>query len=389
MFANLTEENIFYLLKISFQKQQDVQIAKQKHSSFIVDLFTISKLHDIAPMVGYAIDKVGFKIDEQVKSKFQKEQMLAVFRYEQQNYELDQISTTLEKAKIDFIPLKGTVIRQYYPEPYLRTSADIDILIKEDDLEKALNVLIKELGYNNEEKSSHDVSLFSPSNIRIELHYSLIEKDVLSKADEPLKDVWNYAISKDDCSYHKLLTNEVFYYYHIAHMAKHYVNGGCGIKPFLDLVIINKNLTFDKQKLNELLLFGGLDKFAEQAENLSKVWFGDKEHTTLTKQMEEYLLRGGVYGNTENRVAVQQVKKGGKFKFICSRIFMPYNELKFKYPVLQKHKWLLPICQVRRWFKLIFMGGAKRSINEIKATNNISEQTKNATEEMIKQLGLE
>ncbi len=389
MFANLTEENIFYLLKISFQKQQDLQIVKQKYLSSMVDLFALSKSHDIASVVGYAIEKSGFQLDGQVKAKFQKEQMLAVFRYEKQNYELGQISTALEKEEIDFIPLKGSIIRRFYPEPYLRTSADIDILIKENDLEKALSVLVKELGYNNEGKSSHDVSLFSPSNVHVELHYSLIEEDVLSKADEPLKDVWDYTLSKDGCSYHKLLTNEMFYYYHIAHMAKHYVNGGCGIKPFLDLAIINKNLTFDKQKLNELLSFGGLDKFAEQAENLSKVWFGDKEHTPLTKQMEEYLLKGGVYGNTENRVAVQQVKKGGKFKYLLQRIWLPYDDIKFHYPVLQKHKWLLPIYQVRRWFKLIFMGGAKRAVNEIKATNNVSEQTKNATQEMIKQLGLE
>ncbi|MBO4954226.1 MAG: nucleotidyltransferase family protein, partial [Clostridia bacterium] len=36
---------------------------------------------------------------------------------------------------IDFMPLKGAVIRQYYPEPWMRTSCDIDIHVKKDRLE--------------------------------------------------------------------------------------------------------------------------------------------------------------------------------------------------------------------------------------------------------------
>ena len=104
--------------------------------------------------------------------------------------------------------------------------------------------------------------------------------------------------------------------------------------------------------------------------------------------MQEYVLTGGVYGNNQNRITMQQTKKGGKFKYAMSRIFLPYDVIKFHYPVLQKHRWLLPFCQVRRWFKLLFCGGAKRSFNELKINQTLSEEKKAKAEELLKELEL-
>lgn len=103
------------------------------------------------------------------------------------------------------------------------------------------------------------------------------------------------------------MPDEYFYFYHIAHMAKHFVGtGGCGIRPFLDIWILNNRINFDREKRANLLSDGELDVFAKQAELLAEIWFGTAEHTEITKQMEEYILRGGVYGTNENRITVQQ-----------------------------------------------------------------------------------
>ena len=97
----------------------------------------------------------------------------------------------------------------------------------------------------------------------------------------------------------------MFYFYYIAHMAKHFVEtGGCGIRPFLDIWVLNHRIDFDREKRDKLLSDGGLDVFAKQAELLSEVWFGNAEHTEITRQMETYILRGGVYGANTNRIAV-------------------------------------------------------------------------------------
>ena len=101
-------------------------------------LYALSKSHDMAHIVVQGLSDFGLLGESEISQNFQKQQMLAVYRYQKLNYELEQICQTLEDAKIPFIPLKGSVIRQYYPEPWMRTSCDIDVLVHEDELDRAI-----------------------------------------------------------------------------------------------------------------------------------------------------------------------------------------------------------------------------------------------------------
>lgn len=382
---------MFKLLRSVFNKEEqfssdEIKTVKEN----LKPLFLLSKKHDIAHLIGYALLKnnlIDKQTDAEVYAKFNQEQVLAVFRYERINYTLNELCDAFENAQIEFIPLKGSVIRDYYPEPWMRTSCDIDILIHESDLEKAVDVLTNNYGYIEKGKDSHDVSLFSPNNTHLELHYTLIEEDEVNSSAEVLKNVWKYAESKEGLKYHKILKDEYFYFYHIAHMAKHFLIGGCGIRTFLDLCIL-QNIDKNVENRNKLLKQGRLLAFETASKKLSEAWFLNKEMDEVCFEMEEYVLNGGVYGSEKNRVNIQQTKKGGKFKYAMSRIFLSYNYLKFQYPILQKHRWLMPICQVRRWFRLLFCGGAKRSMNELKLNQTLSENQKEKASRLIDALEL-
>lgn len=351
-------------------------------------LYELSKSHDLAHIVGNSLIKNGLVSDPELKAGFKKQIMTAVYRYEKLQYELTRLKDVLNEAKIPFIPLKGSVIRKFYPEPWLRTSCDIDVLVKEKDIERASELLTERMSYKKERKGSHDVSLFSESGIHLELHYSLIEEKRIENAELLLQSVWDHAAAVSD-TYEYILSDEMFYYYHIVHMAKHFVEtGGCGIRPFLDVWVLNHRIDFDREKREKLLSDGGLSVFAKQAELLSEVWFGNAEHTEITREMEEYILRGGVYGTTTNRVAVQQQKQGGKLKYALSKIFISYDIIKFHYPILQKHRWLTPIMEVRRWGKLIFCGHLKRTVKELKYNNTISEDDAAEAKTLLKNVGL-
>ncbi len=351
-------------------------------------VFALAKQHDSAHLLVVGLEKNGLLGEINLPpQKLLQEQMRGVYRYEQQRYELEQICKTLEDAEISFIPLKGSVIRDYYPEPWMRTSCDIDILIEEKDIERASQSLEHALAYEIGDKGSHDVSFNAPCGVHLELHYTLTEKDSIGRGEELLDEAWNFSSPVEGKKYHRVLRDEMFYYYHVAHMAKHYLVGGCGLRPFIDLYIL-KQKNFLNEKTVALLQKGGLWKFAEQANALSEVWFGGAAHTPITQRMEEYLLKGGVYGNTSNRVAVQQVKKGGKIKYFWSRIFLPYDVIKFHYPILQKRRWLLPFMQVRRWFKLAFCGRAKRAMREFKINSNVSADESAQMQEFLDQIGL-
>ncbi len=352
----------------------------------LLSMGAIAIKHDLAHLFAVGLDKN--KLLQRCQAISEKEIIKAIYRYEQLNYELGRICKALEEEKVDFLPLKGSAIRKYYPEPWMRTSCDIDILVHENDLERAANHLINNLGYSYDGKGAHDVSLFLDKRIHLELHYTLIGDSVAKSSCKVLKNVWQSTFLHKEKKHWYDMTDEMFYFYHIAHMAKHFEEGGCGIRPFIDLWILDKIETADNNKRNELLEKGDLLKFAEVARQLSKVWFEDAEHTNITRQMEQYILRGGVYGTIENRIAVQQQKKGGRIKYALSKIFIPYDTIKFHYPILQKHRWLTPIMEVRRWFKLVFCGHVKRSMRELKQNNNISNAEAENIQMFLKNIGL-
>lgn len=381
------QSTMFALIREATFNQPCEQIVVDLGGESLEQLYNLSNSHDMAHIVGSALQKMGVLGDSEVDKKFKKKQFIAVLRYEKINFEYQRICEILEKKEISFLPLKGSVIREYYDQPWMRTSCDIDVLVHEQDLDKATECLTQSLGYQLKQKSSHDVSLFSPSGVHLELHYSLLEEDVALDMDKPLLDVWTACAIKEGCKFTYQMQNDLFYYYHIAHMAKHFLNGGCGIKPFVDLFILD-NLGWDRLGIDKLLEEGGLKTFEAQALSLAKVWFGGKEHTDLTYDMQDYLLAGGVYGTIENKVAVGQAKKGGKFRYAISRIWIPFNNLKYQYPVVERHRILVPICQIRRWFRLLFKGRSAISNQEISANSNLGKDKKESIKLLLEKLNL-
>lgn len=353
----------------------------------LLDVLKMAKQHDIEHLVALGILNNELA-NEKNKPQLQQVVFRAVYRYEQLNYDFKNVCEALENAKIPFLPLKGSVLRSYYPEPWMRTSCDIDILVPEKYLDVATLCLVENLKYTKHRKYSHDVSLFSSNGVHLELHYDLVEDGWANSSSKILKNVWDYASVKNGKTYWYELSDSIFYFYHIAHMAKHFQQGGCGIRPFIDLWILERLAETNEAERDDLLNKGELLQFARTARKITNVWINGESMDSVSQKMENFIINGGVYGNISNRIAVQQQKKGGSIKYVFSKIVIPYDELKFHYPVLQKHRWLLPIMQVRRWFKLVFCGHAKRSMRELSYNKNISESQADEIKVFLDEVGL-
>lgn len=339
-------------------------------------LYKLSKMHDLSHLVCVALDDNGLlDNNKEMAALFRQQRTMAVYRFEQISYEAQNVSILLNQEKIPHIPLKGMIIRKFYPEPWMRTSCDIDILVPEKYVDTAANLLTEKLKYKYKGKGSHDVQLYSEGGVHLELHYELIEESFLPETEKLLSKIWEMVTPSETNSYKYVMPDDIFYFYHVAHMAKHFIVGGCGIRPILDLWVMDTKWDYDKAQCDNTLTQAKMLSFANVIRALSKVWFENAEHTQQTKEIAEYILTGGVYGNVQNRVAVEQIKKGGKARYLVGRIFMPYRALKIQFPVLEKHKWLYPFCLVRRWGRLIFCRGrAKQSLNELNASTAITEE---------------
>lgn len=350
-------------------------------------IYKLSKHHDLAHIVGSALQKAGAELPAELLEKFQKQQTLAAYRYMRIEYDLEQICQAFENAKIDHMPLKGSVIRKYYPSPEMRTSCDIDILVREEELERAVAVLRDELHYEIGRKDTHDVSIFSTSGIHVELHFSLIEDD--ENVDKLLADIWSHAYLDVNSEYRYLMNNEYFVFYSIAHMAKHFLNGGCGIRPFMDLWIAQNRMGFNRETVDDLLDKCGLKQFGNQAFALCDVWFADGQHSELTEKMEQYVVSGGVYGTVEHKVAISQTQQsGGKVRYMMRRIFLPYSALKLYYNRLEKYPILYPFYQVKRWCRIMFGKDSKRAMRELQYSATVSDNEKERLVTLCKDLEL-
>lgn len=385
-----TKENFFALVRAAMGEGGfDVAALSEslQNPENLAKVCSLAELHDMVHFVAEGLKKLGIITENQrLSDAITKEELKAIFRVDRLDAELDSVCRLFDENKISHIPLKGSVIRDLYPERHLRMSCDIDILVKEEACGGAVALLVEKLNYTVDKKSNRDVSLFTPSGVHLELHFRLDDEEYLPNLTAL---AWETAEKGTDAEYRYFLSPETFAFYHIAHAAKHLKHGGCGVKAVLDVFVMSKHPEFIFGSQNRFLKETGLVKFSDAVTELASAWFGNGKHSEITEALERYVLMGGAYGTLDNAITVEYTKRKGKFAYVLSRIFLSPRKLKEQYPSLQKHPWLYPVYQVRRWFALLFKGGTKRFAKEMKVSDSIKESEVDRTTKLLTSLGLE
>ena len=348
-------------------------------------LYLCANRYDLAHCIGYVLERASLLPKNDIGNAFRKKQMEAVWRTEQQTYEIEQISEVLEQAGIAHMFLKGAALRRLYPQPWLRLGVDVDVLVRKEEQERAIELLCTKLGCTLGLRTPHDAKLCFPSGQNAELHVLL---SGTASAMEVLSQAWETSTSVAGKQWERELSPKLFYVYHIAHMAKHFEEGGCGIRPLMDLWIMERTMPRDEKATNEMLCKAKLLVFAETAECLKNHWFSGGEVSALAQRMGDYILCGGVFGSVEKKVAVGQIKTGGRMKNFIARVFLPYKTMAEIYPPLKTHRWKLPYYEICRWCRLLFRGSAGSVWAELRNNQTISKEEIHTTEMLLKDLEL-
>ena len=344
MFSLIRSEICGTALEESIKNKLSAKVCKE--------IFALSNKHDVAHIVASALFKNELLGEEDISAAFKKVFMMAVYRDVQREYSLKQASSIFEDANVPHILLKGAILRKYYPQTWMRTSCDVDVLVKSEDIDCAINALC-EAGYvRAQDASTHDYNLISPNKIHIELHYTLSQDGEFANADAILNDVWYNAFPTENSIYSYQLPAEQFILYHLVHMGRHLLHGGCGVRPFIDLWLLENKMPYNESKLKAILLNTGLVSLYDTASALGKVWLENKGHTEQTRLLEEYILFGGVYGNSRNSAKVQVANGISKIKSFLNLMFLSRENLEVLYPNLKKHPAMLPLYQIKRWFRI-------------------------------------
>ena len=377
-----TEEALFYLLRYEIMGENlpdDFKLTEDE----IVRLYRLSKKHDLGHLIGDALFRLKLLPEGKVADVFKQQISMAILRYEQQNAEFERIRNIFNAAEIPFIPLKGSVLRHLYPQPWMRTSCDIDVLIHEDDVEKATQVLINN-GFDTDGKKGCRHISFYYGNFHLELHFNICEGT--KQTDELLQNVWDY--TENVSAYEFREKPEFFVLYHIVHMARHFFSGGCGVRPFIDLLVLKQKDFYQEDNLLPLLEKCRLIKFYRSVCRLTDVWMNGEQHDELTLRIEKYILESGVYGSAANANMVGAATSKGKVKYLLRIAFLPYSSMCIIYPSLKKHKILLPFCYIHRIFAKLFGKDKKRAKNRIDSTMSQSDDNIASINDLLNDLEL-
>lgn len=346
-------------------KEVDAQITTE----MMKELYQISSKHDLAHIVATTLQKHNILGEDDLSKRYSQVLYMSVMRYENIQYELERICELFESEQIVHIPLKGAVMRGFYAEPWLRTSCDIDILIRPEDLDRACEVLQSCLKYTCEPCAYKDISLYAPSKVHLELHF-MIQED-MENLDRVLCKVWEYVspIKKDGYQY--VMTPEFFFFHILAHMSYHFLCGGCGMRTFIDVWILSNKMEYDEVILRELCEEAHIWKFAQAVRRLTKIWFEGKTYDDFSRKLEYYVLSGGTYGTRNTTMTAQKTRTIGRVNFLMQRLFMPYRSLCILYPRLKGNRILYPYYTIARWCKVLQQDVFKRVVDEVKINGEI------------------
>lgn len=291
------------------------------------------------------------------------------------------ILAEFEKRGIWYMPLKGAILKDMYPENGMREMSDNDILYDVDHRKTAKEIMI-ERGYKVKYFGSGNCDEYlKPPIYNYELHNSFFNptSPATVKIYEYYRNIKQRLIKDPDNEYGYHFSDEDFYLYMLAHEFKHFSDGGTGIRSLLDCYVFlkNKSDTLNWEYIEKETALLGIDAFELSRRKLAMEVFSSDKDPELTDSETELLetyLQYGTYGtiehSAENRVKnyASKLNSSSKAEYIRKRLFADENHMKTHFPFFYKHRFLIPFAYIWRIIRFPFVRG-KQFKAEIKALN--------------------
>lgn len=337
-------------------------------------LYAYQKEQDVSNMVYVALQKLGFSAED--LKEFQDDYKLNMLR--EARFELggQQVFDALEKAEIPFLPLKGAILKNLYPNPALRTFTDIDIYVG-DRFDEAEKVLLS-LGYEKTTGDDHnDVGYAKKPSLHIELHKDLFPDDYDFEGyfDQP----YVHTDLKEGYKNYHLYRDDDFFIHVLCHLYKHFTFGGCGLRQYLDIYVMTQKMQLDMGYIRKELKSFGMEGFLDTTLKLNRFFFDGEKPDDELIEIAEFVFNNTTFGSAENRLVLDYDKGHGEKRtlwgnitYFADRWQLKYSQMKPRYKILKYLPFLLPFCWVHRLFAaLIFRRDTlKSSVNDVSKMNS-------------------
>lgn len=323
---------------------------------------------------------------EKIKQLILEDYNKQIIKDTNQNVELEKILEAFEQNTIKTLVIKGIVIKEIYPQNYMRPMCDTDILVHEENFKEACQ-LIKKLGYVELEDSEHHIVFVKNKFILLELHRKLTIGEAIDH-DYFNYEIWNLTESYQNYKNIYQMTNEDAYIFCMSHLIRHFTFTGIEIKDVLDVYLLNEKYkhSFDYEKINRKLKEFGNKKFEENIRKIAYKWFGTSENKDFD-EVEEFILKGA---SQENHIYYYIGEKKGKLKYVLHLLFPEYKVIKERYHILKKVPILLPFAWGMRIVTDIFSKRAtiKERIDTVKFIGESKQEEVDKIQQIYRKLGI-
>ena len=354
---NKSEKDLIYLLSCAVNG-----ITPDKASVQAMDLeqlYQLAKAHSLRAAVYIALRSADAK-----DVNFQQAYNKAVRKNVLLDVERTAIFERFEQQGIWYMPLKGSILKELYPENGMREMADNDVLYDSTKQAEVKKIMLS-MGYSAESvgKTHHDVYM-KPPVLNFELHTLLFRaaSDFYAYYQNPKR----LMIPDEGSKYGFHFSDEDFYVYMLAHEYKHFSGGGTGLRSLLDCYVFlqHKGDTLNWEYIHEQTKQLNIAGFEREQRELAEKVFSSVTFPELTEHEQElldYFLTSKTYGTTsraaDNTIRKYQSKLRSKsrFRYLWARLFPEPKYMEQGFPFFCRHKLLLPIGYLWRIIRAPFI----------------------------------
>lgn len=353
MFDFNTNEGYFlHLLKCALKSEQPSEAPDE------IDFKQVYKLscrHDVENLTFLSVDKLQSKIDDELYRVWQEAYFKRVKHCAFQDMALDELIQAFTSRGIDCMPLKGSVVKNYYPSPDLRTMSDIDFLVREQNRQIVRDIM-HSLGYEDDILDDGQVDGFKRGKLDyIEVHYDF------SAENHIMHDIftidWDKLVPTQTQHLYKM-TFEDLYFFNTGHYVKNMHNKGMGLRGIVDTYVLwNKLSDVEKASLIKRFEDVGIADFHSKLVKIADIWFNNAEDDGSLDDVQEYLLIRLTYGDHRTGTilnALYSDQTSSNSGYIFSKLFPSAETLYRRFSVKKKCFLLLPFLWVARIVLMLF-----------------------------------
>lgn len=263
-----SQKQLLTLLKFAINSEWiDSEIIPDADGKELFELALRQNLYSyLYPIIITHKKKIG--IDEHTIQRWRTATVRAAATQLHNNQELFDIFNIFRSSNISVISLKGLVLKQLYPQPEIRNMSDIDLLVKEEDIEKCIR-LLKAHGYFPHDddlknpKYMH-VEMIKSGSYSVELHRTLWHYTIMKRMDSKkwLSHIWEHQRPVEIGNLHfNALSLEDEFINLVIHFARHIMTSGANLRNLCDICLFIKkywivlDITYIGQMLNSMDLY--------------------------------------------------------------------------------------------------------------------------------------